>query len=82
MADSFMIKFPFNGKSCYANVYAPGSDSRKFYVHLINPQICPALPHEMTFTENGGKLHYTGTQHVPGETLRGIEQAVERMASG
>jgi hypothetical protein len=81
MAESFMIRFPLNGKPCYANVYANRTDSGKFYVHLVNPQLCPGIPHELTFTENDGKLHYSGIEPVAADILRDMVKAIESQLS-
>lgn len=78
MAESFMIRFAFNGKHCYANVYIQNSDSGKFHLHLVNPNLCPGLPSELIFTSVDGKLIYDGPHEVPGYTLDEMMQAIEK----
>jgi hypothetical protein len=82
MADSFMIRFPFNGKPCYANVYVHGNISRKFYVHVVNPHLCPGLPAQMVFMSNDGKLGLDGTDGVPTDAIPEIVLEIEKNING
>lgn len=78
MADSFMIRFPLNGKPCYANVYVHSGSSRKYYVHLVNPHLCPGLPASMLFVENGAHLHYEGAEELPEENRLAIIEIINK----
>ena len=56
MAESFMIQFAFNGKSCYANVHVYDTAPREYHVHLVNAHIYAGSPENIVLIEKNEKL--------------------------
>jgi hypothetical protein len=56
MAESFMINFAFNGKSCFANVYAYDTAPREYHVHIVNSYIYAGAPEHIVLIEKNEKL--------------------------
>lgn len=57
MARPFMIRFPFNGKECYANVYIRESRLKEYHIHLIGPELHPELPSRIIIVAVDGQMH-------------------------
>ena len=56
MTRPFMIRIPFKGRGCYANVYVHEGRLKEYHVHLIDPDHHPELPHKIIFTVIEGRL--------------------------
>jgi hypothetical protein len=57
MAKPFMIRFPFKGRGCYANVYVHEAKLKEYHVHIIEPELHLGLPPKIVLILVEGRLH-------------------------
>lgn len=56
MAKPFMIRFPFNGRECYANVYTHDAPIGEYHIHVIGPELHPGLPPRIILVSVDGHI--------------------------
>jgi hypothetical protein len=56
MTKPFMIRFPLNGKDCYANVYTHEAHIREFHVQIIGPETHDGIPSRIILLAVNGRL--------------------------
>ncbi|HYF31224.1 MAG TPA: hypothetical protein VD993_08905 [Chitinophagaceae bacterium] len=52
-----MIRFPFNGRECYANVYTHDSRLKEYHVHIIGSELHSELPAKIVLVAVDGQMH-------------------------
>ena len=71
-----MIRFLYEGKPCYANVYV--FDSPKEYrVHVVNSVLHNNLPESLVLIEQDEKLCLKDTDHIPVDLVDVIVESIE-----
>lgn len=76
MADSFMIRFLYEGKPCYANVYLYDTP-RQYHVHIVNSVLHSHLPDTMVLTLQDDKLRLHEPDDIPQQLVNSIVRAIE-----
>ena len=56
MTKPFMIRFPYKGRGCYANVYMHEAKLKEYHVHIIDPELHLGLPQKIILLLIEGKL--------------------------
>ncbi len=51
-----MIRFPFNGRECYANVYTHETPIWEYHVQIIGPELHEGLPSQIILMAINGRL--------------------------
>lgn len=74
----FMIRFPYRGRSCYANVYMHNASPREFHVHIIDPNLHSGLPLKIILRLVEGKLLVTEPRNLSKIVLSMIAEEIER----
>ena len=77
MADSFMIRFLYEGKPCYANVYVYDTSPKEFHVHIVNSVLQGHLPDAMVLTPNNEKLSLHEPADIPDKLVKPIVGAIQ-----
>ena len=76
-----MIRFLYEGKSCYANVYVYDAP-REYHVHIVNPSMHHRLPESLILVDQNEKLCLTEKDHVPDGLVDSIADAIKTHRSG
>ena len=75
-----MIRFPFNGRECYANVYTHEGNVREYHVQVIGPETHDGVPSKIILIAVNGRLHLSEPLDLSRTVLQlvvsGIEQSV------
>ena len=71
-----MIRFLYEGKPCYANVYVYDRP-RKYHVHVVNPVLHNNLPESLVLIEQNEKLCLKDTDHIPMDLVDLIIESIE-----
>jgi len=74
----FMIRFPYKGRGCYANVYVHEAQLREFHVHIIDPDLHPGLPHKIVLMQVDGRLRLAEPLDFPRTMLPLITEEIEK----
>lgn len=78
MAKPFMIRFPFKGKGCYANVYTHNNSLREYHVHIIEPDSHPGLPSRIVLLNVNESLHLSEPLNLAKPVLQMIVEQIEQ----
>jgi hypothetical protein len=81
MANSFMIRFPLDGRQCYANVHVYEGHPREFTVHIIHPQLNISIPRTIEFVREGGEFRLAGHQALPSRVVEIIAAELKKHTS-
>ncbi|HEY0680572.1 MAG TPA: hypothetical protein VGD17_19965 [Chitinophagaceae bacterium] len=73
-----MIRFPFKGKGCYANVYTHNNGSKEYHVEIIEAEEHPGLPRKIIVTSVDGNLHLAEPLNLSQTVLHNIVQEIQR----
>ena len=80
MTKPFMIRFPFNGRECYANVYTHEGSVREYDVQIIGPETHDGIPSTIKLMSVNGRLHLSEPLDLCRTVLQlvvaGIEQGL------
>ena len=77
MADSFMIRFLYEGKPCYANVYVYDRSPKEYHVHMVNSVVHDHLPDAMILTPQNEILCLHAPADIPDHLVKPIVGAIE-----
>ena len=69
MTKPFMIRFPFGGKNCYANVYMHEAELREYHIHIIEHKFYDGLPSKIVLVETDNELRPADSTNCPRNVL-------------
>ena len=72
-----MIRFLYEGKPCYANVYVYGSPT-EYRVHVVNSLLHNNLPESLVLIERNEKLCLEDTDHIPVDLVDKVVESIEQ----
>lgn len=78
MTRPFMIRFPFGGKGCYANVHVQEAKLREYHVNIIQPDLHTGLPSRIVLIHIENKLHLADPLDFPRSVLKLIVEEIEK----
>jgi len=73
-----MIRFPFEGKHCYANVYVYDTNPKEYHVHTVNSPMHHNLPESLVLIEQNEKLCLPHPDGASAEFVNMIVEAIEQ----
>lgn len=74
----FMIRFPYKGRGCYANVYIHEAQLKEYHIHIIDPELHPGLPHKIILLQVDGKFHLAEPMDFPRAMLSLLTEEIEK----
>lgn len=78
MTKPFMIRFPFKGRGCYANVYVHEAKFKEYHVHIIDPELHVGLPPKIILLLIEGKLHLAEPLNLSKTVLAMLEEEIQK----
>lgn len=72
-----MIRFLYEGKPCYANVYVYDTSPQEYHVHFVNSIVHSNLPESLLLVMQNEKLCLQGGADVPGPLVDVVVKSVE-----
>ncbi|HYE53321.1 MAG TPA: hypothetical protein VD996_00705 [Chitinophagaceae bacterium] len=78
MSKPFMIRFPFKGQRCYANVYRHEAGVREYHVQIIDPQFHSGLPPRIVLQYADGRFRLSDPPDLSGVVLEMIIAEIEK----
>ena len=71
-----MIRFLYEGKPCYANVYE-FDVPKEFRVHIVNSVVHTNLPESLVLIKQNEKLCLPEKDHIPTDLVAAIVESIE-----
>ena len=71
-----MIRFLYEGKPCYANVYEYDSP-KEYHVHIVISLLHNNLPDKLVLRKQNEKLCLQDTDHIPVDLVNIIAESIE-----
>lgn len=72
-----MIRFLFEGRPCYANIYVYDTAPREYHVHTVNAIMNENLPESMVLIERNEKLCLLEPPDIRKELLEKVISTIE-----